>query len=117
MPTITLFGIPNCDTVKKARRWLEQRQVPYQFHDFRKDGLAPAQVKTWLTQLEWDALINKRGRTWRELPDANKQISNTAQAIDLCCKYPTLIKRPVLVSGKHIMLGFDPKNYASLFPT
>ena len=117
MPQITLFGIPNCDTVKKARRWLDQRQLAYQFHDFRKDGLTPSQVKAWLTQHAWDALINTRGRTWRDLPDANKQVNTAAQAIELCCKYPTLIKRPVLVSDKHIVIGFDPDNYANVFPS
>ena len=116
MPQITLYGIPNCDIVKKARRWLDQRQVVYQFHDFRKDGLSPAQVKAWLSRHEWEALVNKRGRTWRDLSEQEKQVSNTTQAITLCCKYPTLIKRPVLVSSKHIVIGFDPDNYATLFP-
>ena len=112
---ITLFGISNCDTVKKARRWLDQRQIAYRFHDFRKDGLTPAQVKTWLSQTDWEALLNKRGRTWRELPDTEKQISTAAQAVALCCKHPTLIKRPVLVSGKQLLIGFDPNSYAELF--
>jgi arsenate reductase len=115
MPAITLHGIANCDTVKKARRWLDQRQIVYQFHDFRKDGLTPAQVKAWLNQVEWETLLNKRGRTWRELDEKEKQISNATQAIALCCQYPTLIKRPVLVSGKHTLIGFDAKNYAKLF--
>lgn len=115
MPAITLYGIPNCDTVKKARRWLEQRQIAYRFHDFRKDGLTPTQVKAWLTRVDWEALINKRGRTWRDLNDAEKQVSTATQAITLCCKYPTLIKRPVVVSGKQTVIGFDPENYAELF--
>ena len=117
MSAITLYGIPNCDTVKKARRWLDQRQVTYQFHDFRKDGLTPAQVSAWLSRLDWEDLLNKRGRTWRDLPETEKQIHNAAQAVALCCKYPTLIKRPVLVSGKQIVIGFHPDNYASLFPS
>lgn len=116
MSSVTLFGIPNCDTVKKARRWLDQRQIAYTFHDFRKDGLSPAQVKSWLAQTDWDTLLNKRGRTWRELSDQEKQVSTAAQAVSLCCKYPTLIKRPVLVSGKQIVIGFTPDNYAELFP-
>ena len=116
MPNVTLYGIPNCDTVKKARRWLDQRHVAYQFHDFRNNGLTPALLKTWLSQLAWEALLNKRGRTWRELPDTEKQVTNATQAISVCCKYPTLIKRPVLVSDKHIVIGFDPDNYTSVFP-
>lgn len=115
MPAITLFGIANCDTVKKARRWLDQRQIAYCFHDFRKDGLTPAQVKDWLTRLEWEIILNKRGRTWRELNESEKQVGSAAQAISLCCQHPTLIKRPVLVSGKHIVIGFDPENYTRLF--
>jgi arsenate reductase len=116
MPAITLYGIPNCDTVKKARRWLDQRHVAYQFHDFRKDGLTPALVSSWLSQLNWEDLLNKRSSTWRDLSAKEKQVDDAAQAVTLCCKYPTLIKRPVLVSGKHIVIGFDPNNYASLFP-
>lgn len=115
MSTITLYGISNCDTVKKARRWLDQRQLTYSFHDFRKDGLTPALVKTWLNQHDMETVLNKRGRTWRDLSDTEKQVNTTAQVITLCCKYPALIKRPVLVSGKHILIGFDTKQYADLF--
>jgi len=114
MSAITLYGISNCDTVKKARRWLDQRRLNYHFHDFRKDGLTAAQIKSWLSGQTWEALINKRGRTWRDLSDSEKQVSNAAQAVSLCCKYPTLIKRPVLVSGKHVLIGFDPGRYAGL---
>ncbi|MBI1421982.1 MAG: ArsC family reductase [Gammaproteobacteria bacterium] len=115
MSDITLFGIPNCDTVKKARRWLDQREIAYRFHDFRKDGLTPAQVNTWLKQVDWEALLNKRGRTWRDLPTSEQAITNATQAVALCCKHPTVIKRPVLVSGKQTVIGFDPDNYARLF--
>lgn len=117
MSAITLYGIANCDTVKKARRWLDQRQVPHQFHDFRKDGLTPAQVDSWLSQVDWENLLNKRGRTWRELPEQEKQPGDANQSVALLCKYPTLIKRPVLVSGKRIVIGFNPDIYTSLFPT
>ena len=115
MSSITLFGIPNCDTVKKARRWLEQRHIAYEFQDLRKDGLTQAQVKAWTTQVEWEALLNKRGRTWRELSQPEQQVTTAAQAIALCCKHPTLIKRPVLVSGQGILIGFDPAAYARQF--
>jgi len=115
MSDLTLYGISNCDTVKKARRWLEQRRVSYRFHDFRKDGLTPTQVKTWLQSIDRDTLINKRGRTWRELSEAQKQISSDSQAVKLCCEFPTLIKRPVLVSGKQVIVGFDPSTYTRQF--
>lgn len=115
MPAITLYGISNCDTVKKARRWLDQRQLEFVFHDFRKDGLEPAQINAWLSRTDWETLLNKRGRTWRELSEPEKQVDNAAQAVKLYCQYPTLIKRPVLVSGKNIEIGFDPIRYAKLF--
>lgn len=117
MPAITLFGISNCDTVRKARRWLDQQRLAYNFHDFRKDGLNATQVKHWLSLIEWEDLLNKRGRTWRELPETEKQVKNATQVVSLCCKYPTVIKRPVLVSGKHIIIGFDPDRYAGLLAT
>lgn len=115
MPALTLYGISNCDTVKKARRWLDQRQIPYQFHDFRKDGLSQAHVNAWFAQLTVDELLNKRSRTWRDLPESEKHLGDIHQAVALCCKYPTLLKRPVLVSGRRIVVGFDPENYTSLF--
>lgn len=117
MSAITLYGIPNCDTVKKARRWLDQRQIAYQFHDFRKNGLTPAQVKAWISQIDWETLLNKRGRTWRELSPQEQQVTTATQAVSLCCKHPTLIKRPVLVSGKTVLIGFDPANYAKKIST
>jgi arsenate reductase len=117
MSVITLFGIPNCDTVKKARRWLDQQQIAYRFHDFRKDGLKPAQVKNWLSKRDWQELLNKRSTTWRDLSESQKCITSTSQAISLLCKYPTLIKRPVLVWDQHVEIGFNPKNYTNLFQT
>jgi Spx/MgsR family transcriptional regulator len=114
MSAITIYGISNCDTVKKARRWLEQQRLDYRFHDFRKDGLTPTQVKALLNGLAWEELLNRRGRTWRELSDSEKQVSSASQATRLFCKYPTLIKRPVLVSGKQILVGFDPDRYTDL---
>lgn len=115
MSAITLYGIANCDTVRKARRWLDQQQVSYAFHDFRKDGLQAAQIKAWLSRVDREALLNKRGRTWRELSAKDKQIETDDQVIALCTRNPTVIKRPVLVTGKQIEIGFDPARYQKLF--
>ena len=115
MSAAVVFGIPNCDTVKKARNWLDKQNVEYQFHDFRRDGLTEKQLKTWLGKVELDVLLNKRSRTWRELSDSDKTNVTEAKAIKLMLKQPSLIKRPVLVNGKDVTVGFDPKYYQSLF--
>ncbi|MFB9886994.1 ArsC family reductase [Balneatrix alpica] len=110
---LTLYGIPNCDTVKKARKWLEGQQLDYRFHDFRKDGLDNAQLQQWCKQLGWEALINTRGTTWRKLSDSERQVSNSEQAIALMLANPSLIKRPVLDTGTTLHLGFKPELYQS----
>lgn len=115
MPETILFGISNCDTVKKARRWLEQQEQAYRFHDFRKDGLTSQQIKGWLKQVDWETLVNKRGRTWRELSEQDKNIHTASEAVTLCARFPTLIKRPVLVNGDQIEVGFTPDRYSKLF--
>ena len=115
MSATTVFGIPNCDTVKKARNWLDKHHIEYQFHDFRRDGLSEKQIKAWLTKVDLDVLLNKRSRTWRELSDSDKSNVTETKAIKLMLKQPSLIKRPVLVTGKTVMVGFDPKQYQSLF--
>ena len=115
MPATVIFGISNCDTVKKARTWLDKQNVDYQFHDFRRNGLTEKQIKQWLQKVELDLLLNKRSRTWRELSDSDKSNVSESKAIKLMLKQPSLIKRPVLVNGKEITVGFDPKRYQSLF--
>lgn len=115
MPTAVIFGIPNCDTVKKARSWLDKHKVDYQFHDFRRDGLTEKQIKAWLGKVELEVLLNKRSRSWRELSERDKTNVTETKAIKLMLKQPSLIKRPVLVTGKTITVGFDPKHYQSLF--
>lgn len=118
--TITLFGIPNCDTVKKARTWLETNAIPFQFHNFKKDGLAQAQVETWLSQIELDILINRKGTSWRALSEEQKNLANDRDgAIHLMVAQPSLIKRPVLQINedgiKHLGVGFKPEIYQSIF--
>ena len=115
MPAAVIFGIANCDTVKKARSWLDKHKVDYQFHDFRRDGLTEKQIKTWLAKVDLELLLNKRSRTWRELSDSDKSNVTESKAIKLMLKQPSLIKRPVLVKGKDVTVGFDPKHYQTLF--
>ncbi|MGD8784378.1 MAG: ArsC family reductase [Thioalkalispiraceae bacterium] len=115
MSAVVIFGIPNCDTVKKARDWLDKRNIDYQFHDFRRDGLTNKQIKSWLTQVDVEILLNKRSRSWRNLSETDKSHLTENKAIKLMLNQPSLIKRPVLVKGKKINIGFDPKDYQSLF--
>jgi len=112
---IKLYGISNCDTVKKARTWLDKHSVDYQFIDFRKTPLKAAQLKNWAACLDWETLLNKRSRTWRELPDAQKEPLNKTHALSLMQEIPTLIKRPVLDNGGNISVGFKDSEYQSLF--
>lgn len=111
----TLYGIKNCDTVKKARTWLEQHNVDYRFHDFRADGLTEAQVSTWIAELGLDTLVNRRSTTWKELDDATKASFSTTTAPAIISAHPTLIKRPLLDNGKQKHLGFKDAEYAAIF--
>ncbi|MFK5913057.1 MAG: ArsC family reductase [Woeseiaceae bacterium] len=111
---ITLYGIKNCDTVKKARRFLESNNKEYQFHDFREDGLDKKQLTGWVEQLTWEAVVNKRSTTWRNLSDKDKTITTNAQAIKLLLANPTLIKRPVVEKDKTILIGFKENEFKEL---
>jgi arsenate reductase len=110
-----LYGIKNCDTVKKARVWLEAQQIPYQFHDFRTDGLSESQVNDWLNTLGFDQLINKRSTTWKALDDATKTALNGPTAAEVIVAHPTLIKRPLLHTATHLRVGFNATEYQELF--
>ena len=103
---ITLYGIPNCDTVKKARAALADKGHEVAFHDFRKDGLSGEQVKGWLAQVPMDLLLNKRGTSWRKLSDADKANEDEAHLIALMVENPTLIKRPVIEHEGRVTVGF-----------
>ncbi|RLL49526.1 ArsC family reductase [Mariprofundus sp. EBB-1] len=111
----TMYGIPNCDTIKKARRWLDANDVAYQFHNYKKDGITPEVLEQWVDQLGWEALLNKRGTTWRKLPDALKHDIDRDKAIALMCEHTSMIKRPVLIDGNHIEAGFSDMRYQALF--
>ena len=109
---ITLYGIPNCGSVKKARDWLESQNIAYEFHDFKKAGFDKDTITGWMRHVSWEVLVNKKGTTWRGLPDAAKASVTTASgATQLMMANPSVIKRPVLCKGKTVLVGFDPDSY------
>lgn len=112
---VTLYGISNCDTIKKAKKWLEKNGVDFQFHDFRKDGLDKKQLTQWCNELNWEILLNKRGNTWRNLPDDVKNTVNKTKAIKMMLEQPAIIKRPVLDLGKERIIGFSDSTYKNIF--
>lgn len=112
-----LYGISNCDTVKKTRTWLVNRGYDVPFHDFKKDGISAALLKHWFIRENWAILLNRQGTTWRQLPDEVKhRITTEAPAMELMLEKPSIIKRPVLELNNKVHVGFDAENYASLFP-
>lgn len=114
--TTTLYGIPNCDTVKKARTWLADNSHDFSFHDFKKQGLSRELVAGWLEQLDWETLVNRKGTTWRNLPDERKaQVVDKASALALMLENPSVIKRPVLVGAGPVSVGFSADAYAEKF--
>lgn len=114
--TTTLYGIPNCDTVKKARTWLADKGHDFTFHDFKKQGLDQATVAAWLAELDWEVLINRKGTTWRGLPDARKAaITGKDAALALMLEFPSVIKRPVLQGAGTISVGFSPALFEDKF--
>lgn len=112
-----LYGIKNCDTVKKARRWLDEQQIAYRFHDYRADGLDAALLDTFIAELGWEALLNTRGTTWRKLDETRREsIQNAASAAELMLEMPAIIKRPLLCApGKPMLLGFKETSYERYF--
>ena len=110
----TLYGIKNCNTMKKAWTWLDQHGVAYDFHDYKKDGIDRSTLEGWVQALGWEVLLNRAGTTFKKLPDADKQDVNSAKAIDLMVAQPSMIKRPVLDVGGRLLVGFKPEVYAHL---
>lgn len=113
---ITLYGIRNCDTVRKARRWLDARGIEYRFHDFRADGTDPERLLAWLAEVGEDRLINRRGPSWRKIPEAERTGLDAAGLVRLMASNPTIIKRPVLDLGERREVGFSADVYGGLFP-
>lgn len=113
---ITLYGIPNCDTVKKARNWLDARATTYVFHDFKKNGLDRDLIESWLGDVAWDVLVNRKGTTWRALPDERKAaITDSRSAMNLMLESPSIVKRPVLSIGGRTHVGFSDELYQQIF--
>jgi arsenate reductase len=112
---IELFGITNCDTMKKARKWLDDHGVEYHFHDFRKFGLERRMLLGWVSQSGWEALLNRRGMMWRKLPDEEKTGIDEERAIEIMLKTPSIIKRPVLLKDGILEIGFSAERYDELF--
>jgi arsenate reductase len=109
---VTIYGIPNCDTCRKSRKWLETNSVEHRFHDLRADGLDKSVLARWAKHAGWQKLLNTRSTTWRGIPEADRQDLNEKRAIKLMLAQPTLIKRPVLDTGDEILLGFTNDTYA-----
>ncbi|WP_417597161.1 ArsC family reductase [Oceanospirillum sp.] len=112
---LTLYGIPNCDTVKKARNWLDANQQDYRFHDFRKDGLSEEDLTLWCDALGWEQVLNKRSTSWRALDAVDKEDLNQTKAIKLMLASPTLVKRPVLAKDDQFKTGFKDADYQVFF--
>ena len=111
---ITLYGIKNCDTMKKARAWLDQRAVDYAFHDYKSAGIERETLEKWARKAGWETLINRAGLTFKKLPDKDKEGLSEKKAIALMVKQPSMIKRPVLeFSGGKLLVGFKPEEYAA----
>jgi len=110
---ITMYGIKNCDTIKKARTWLEKNKIDYDFHDYKTAGVERAQLEAWSKTVGWEALLNRAGTTFRKLPDKDKAVADEKKAIALMLAQPSMIKRPVLDLGRgKLIVGFKPEVYA-----
>ncbi|MFN3984173.1 MAG: ArsC family reductase [Rhodocyclaceae bacterium] len=111
---ITVYGIKNCDTMKKAFNWLDEHRVTYTFHDYKRSGIDTATLSRWCERLGWEALVNTRGTTWRKLDAQAREIGSTAQAIALMQTHTSLIRRPVVeLTGGGLLVGFDPAAYST----
>ncbi|MFT4027380.1 MAG: arsenate reductase [Novosphingobium sp.] len=113
--TVTLYGIPNCDTVKKARAWLEAEGVAYEFHDYKKLGADPAKLAQWQQAAGWEKVINRAGTTFRKLPDADKDGLDAAKAVSVMAASPSTIKRPIVEYPGGLLVGFKPEEWAAAF--
>ncbi|MFT9400574.1 ArsC family reductase [Acetobacter sp.] len=112
---VILYGIKACDTMRKARAWLESHAIAYTFHDYKTQGIDAGRLQKWVKQVGWEKLLNKAGTTFRKLPDAEKINLTEARAIELMLAQPAMIKRPVLEAGERLEVGFKPDAYAVFF--
>ena len=115
--TITIYGIKNCDTMKKARAWLADHGVQYVFHDYKTEGIDRERLAAWAKKVGWETLLNRAGTTFRNLPESDREGLDAAKAIRLMLAQPSMIKRPVLdLGGGHLLVGFKPETYAGAVP-
>jgi arsenate reductase len=114
--SVTIYGIKACDTMKKARTWLDTHGVVYAFHDYKVQGIEPHVLKEWAREVGWEVLLNRAGTTFRKLSDTNKTDLDEGKAIALMLAQPSMIKRPVLKAGEMLLVGFKPETYAAAFP-
>ena len=112
---VTIYGIKNCDTMKKARAWLDAHNVVHDFHDYKTAGADRALLEDWVKQVGWEVLLNRAGTTFRALPDADKAALTEKKAIALMIAQPSMIKRPVLIAGGKMLVSFKPETYQALF--
>ncbi len=109
---IKLFGIPNCDSVKKSQKWLKNSGIEYEFHDYKKQGITKKQITNWCKNVGWEILLNKRSRTWKELSENDRSNLTQTKAVTLMYQHPTLIKRPIVQKGNSILVGFDSNEFS-----
>ena len=117
MTQVTLYAIPNCNTVKKARQWLDDAGIDYDFHDYKKAGVPHDSLQKWIAHWGWEKVVNRAGMTWRKLSDAEKAaITGNSEAITLMTEKPSIIKRPIIeVDGKATLIGFNESQYSAQF--
>jgi Spx/MgsR family transcriptional regulator len=113
--SITIYGIKNCDTMKKARTWLDEHDIPYRFHDYKTEGIDRAHLETWSAKAGWEVVLNRAGTTFRALPEDERTGLTREKAIGLMLAQPSMIKRPVLETEDKLSIGFKADAYASLF--
>ncbi len=114
MPIVKVYGIKACDTMKKARAWLESKGVDYEFHDYKSRGIDRATVAKWVSEAGWERVLNRKGTTFRQLPETDRTDLTADRAIDLMVAYPSMIKRPVVEGSGPLLLGFSPDDYNRL---
>ena len=113
--TVTVYGIKNCDTMKKARSWLEEHDVAYDFHDYKASGIDRAHLEKWTQDAGWETVLNRAGTTFRKLPDNARENLDREKAIELMLEQPSMIKRPVVEADGKLLVGFKPEIYAEAF--
>jgi arsenate reductase (glutaredoxin) len=113
--SVKLYGIKNCDTIKKAKKWLDANSIDFEFHDFRVEGIDKKLIENWLKQIDWQVLLNTRGTTWRKISESERDGINKTRAIKLMLEHPAIIKRPVLAVKSKFYVGFKDKDYEQVF--